>query len=156
MSRSNNKSSNTGSEILNTLQTEMCDVIYRHLFVLMKSLIRTNLKINLDKDKIIFFTISNDTDKYFDVYIQEPQSGNRHLSEINFSVKTFKDPILNLIIHRTAFDKCRPEKYAQWLENVKTTMQELLEEQKKYENILENVRSIPMFSPQREVLVEKK
>ena len=51
--------------------------------------------------------------------------------------------------------KDRPETYAKWFIKIKEIMQDLLDKEQKYENIIDDIKSMPIFSPTREVLIEK-
>lgn len=149
--------SQNNSDTLSILQSEMCDVVYRYLYILMKSLLRYELEISLEKNTIISFSIDSDFSvKCFYVYIKEGNNSRKYLSDINFSNKVLKCAVLNFILGRKEYDNCRPEMYAKWFENLKTRMQDLLNEQKKYEDIIDGIRNVPIFTPKREVLIEKK
>jgi len=155
MSRLNKQQNDKG--ILNTLQDEMCDIVYRHLNVLMVSLKKMELEINLDDGIVITFMLDSSDLKTFFVYVKENKnSGRRGMGSINFSNKSLEDVVLNFILSQKDYFNCRPEKYTIWFENLKTKMQSLMDEQKKYEDILDSIRNIPMFSPTREVLIEKR
>lgn len=156
MSRNNKNTENKG--IINELHSEMCETVYRYLFYLMITLRRQEIDLNLDETIIVRFWIDfTDSSKTVYVYVQESKStGRKHIGNISTKSNSAEDVVLNYILDRKDFIEVRSEKYAKWFSNLKNKMQELLDEQKKFEEILNDLRSIPMFSPEREVLIEKK
>ena len=157
MSRQSKQQETKG--IISELQDEMCDSVYRYLYFLMTALRRSELDVELDDGIIIRFTIDfSDTSKTFYIYIQESKtSGRRNIGYINFTSKHSQDDaVLLFILGKKEYNDSRADKYAKWFSNLKNRMQDLMDEQKKFEEILNDLRNIPIFSPQREVLIEKK
>lgn len=136
-------------------QYDMCDIVYRKLFELMISVGSDSIKINLE-DKVFQIESNEDCVRF---YLITPRGGKNGIGYVplkKISTTNIEDPIMSHILSEKEFENDKPGTYTKWLEGVKKVMQELLEEQKKYENIIDNIKSIPLFSPTREVLIEKK
>jgi len=140
------------------VQYEMCDTIYRKLLEIMGSLFIKEVFIEFEKFGKVRITENNKgmLDFYF---LSKNQNGG--LGQINFnkqlSSTEIECPVLCFMYtKKDMFSQSKAEDYHKWLSSVKITMQELVNEQNKYENILDDMKSIPMFSPTREVIIEKK
>jgi hypothetical protein len=135
-------------------QYDMCDIVYRKLFELMISVGSNSVIIGFDN---ISFRLDSDGDciRFYLVTQRGNTSGIGFVPLKKISTTDIEDPVMCHILSEKEFEKNKPETYTKWLESVKKFMQQLLEEQKKYENIIENIKSIPLFSPTREVLIEK-
>jgi len=140
------------------VQYEMCDTIYRKLLEIMTSLFIKEIFIEFEKFGRVRMTESNKG--ILDFYFYS-KNDNRNLGQVNFnkqlSSTEVECPVMSFMwVKKDMFPQSKAGEYHKWLNSVKTTMQELVDEQSKYENILDDIKSIPMFSPTREVIIEKK
>ena len=140
------------------VQYEMCDTIYRKLLEIMSSLFIKEVFIEFEKFGKVRMTENNKgiLDFYF---LSKNQNGP--LGQINFnkqlSLTEIECPVMSFMhSKKDMFSQSKAEDYHKWLSSIKTTMQELINEQNKYVSILDDINSIPMFSPTREVIIEKK
>lgn len=140
------------------VQYEMCDTIYRKLLEIISSLFIKEVSVEFEKYGKVRMTESSKgvMDFYF-----FSKNDNRNLGQIYFnkqlSSTEIECPVMAFMLaKKDMFPQSKAEEYHKWLNSVKKTMQELVNEQGKYENILDDIKSIPMFSPTREVIIEKK
>jgi len=155
---------NQSKTVVFDTQYEVCNVVYRKLLELMISVNQINIYVEC-KDLSMFFKFTADF-QYKILTFYTTKSGskdnskdNHHIGGIDFrkalSNTEMECPVLCWIIKQVDFTEERPEKYKSFITEVKKAMQKMLEEQQKYEDILDDIRNIPMFSPEREVLIEK-
>lgn len=154
MSKIQNKIIQKGA--LFNAQYEMCDVVYRKLFELMLSINEVKIETKFAKKIFIIELYKSDFRLAFST---RTEYGGRSLLGFiqlkKISLTEIEDPVLQHICAQSEFANLIPDKYTEWLEIIKNIMQDLLNKEQKYKNIIGNIRAIPLFSPTREVLIEK-
>lgn len=140
-------------------QYEMCDVVYRKLIELFLEVRRYKVSIEVKSISSTFeISLQNSSQNNFvNFHLVSKSNSRTTLGDFDLkklSLSEIEDPFYKYI-SRTEFLETRAELYSEWLESVKNAMQKLLEEQRKYEDIMESIKNIPMFTPPREVLFEK-
>lgn len=139
-------------------QYEMCDIVYRKLNELMLSINETEIDVTLEEGVKFKIEIRKGEENtlYFGVYTK---SGKNTLGGVNLkkiSVYDINDPIIDYLLNQKEYTGKRPELYKKWFGAIKDVMQKLLDQQNQYEDLISAIQDMPMCSPTREVLVEKK
>jgi len=140
------------------VQYEMCNTIYRKLMEIMNSLFIKEVFIEFEKFGKVRITEHN---KGILCFYFLSKNDSRNIGEISFNKQLSSTEIECPVMYfmytkKDMFPQSKAEEYHKWLNSVKKTMQELVDEQNKFENILDDIKNIPMFSPTREVIIEKK
>lgn len=157
---SNRKSTLINKGIVFNVQYEMCDMVYRKLLELMDEIMLYEIFIEFKEiSGKIKITAHNSSKNQMDFYYCG-KNGNSHVGSVSFSkqlsISELECPVFCYIYKNKELIDQRSEIYSLWLKNIKLAMQKLLTEQKRFEDILDNINNIPMFSPTREVIIEKK
>lgn len=139
-------------------QYEMCDIVYRKLNELMLSISETEIDVTLEEGVRFKVEIRKGEENilYFGVYTK---SGRNNLGGVNLkkiSVYDINDPIIDYLLNQKEYTGKRPELYKKWFGVIKDVMQKLLDQQNQYEDLINAIQDMPICSPTREVLVEKK
>jgi hypothetical protein len=153
------RKSNTSKSVIFETQYEMCNTVYRKLHELMWSVNQLKILFQIEEIGDIKLEINQSEAESIYFSMTNAKTGNREnlgcVSMKKLSLSEFEDPIMIYILRKQELANSRTETYSKWFVKLKDEMQELLNEQKKYEDILDEIRNIPIFSPTREVLIEK-
>jgi hypothetical protein len=139
--------------ILFNVQYEMCDMVYRKLHELMVSVNELNLEIEFKSTEFLLKCAGKNIEFYRIGRNGRVELGYVPLDKI--SIAQIECPMMLYIMEEYEFSKSRPETYSEWFDVIKCKMQDLLVVQQKYETLLDSIKNIPLFSPTREVLLEK-
>src|SRR3972149_6142303 len=145
--------------VLFDTQYDMCDMIYKKLSELMLSVNKLEIIIKHEKFGNFKLLINESESEKIQFYtITEKNILIKNIGYVplnNISLEQLEDPFIYFICGEIKFINSRPEIYSEWFEQIKCTMQELLDEEKKYEELRSKIEELPIFSPTREVLIEK-
>lgn len=145
--------------ILFDAQYEMCDVVYRKLYELMISVKQCEVLIELNSVGTFRMNLYESDSCAVLCHVSKTTKNTLGYLYFNrkFSSTEIEDPFIkDFLLKKNEYNDSRPEIYARWFEKLKEVMQKLLDEQEKYKEISYGIQNIPMFSPTREVLIEKK
>jgi hypothetical protein len=140
-------------------QYDMCDLVYRKLNELMLSVGEYEIDTEFCETKIrIMIHFGNGEDNT--IYFQNiNRSGGRNsIGYVNvkkISLVQIEDPMVEFCRKEKNSDGDTPTVYTKWFNKVKEIMQALLDQEQKYEDLVDSMKSLPIFSPTREVLIEK-
>jgi hypothetical protein len=139
-------------------QYDMCDLVYRKLNELMLSVGVYTIDIEFCDIQIRLLTeVGNGQDNTIYFYSISKSGGRTTLGYVNLkklSSAEREDPMVTFCLNqKDSNDKA--EIYIKWFEKVKEIMQKLFEQEKKYEDLIDSIKSLPLFSPTRAVIVEK-
>jgi len=157
MSRSTKNTLKNGA--LFEAQYEMCFTVYAKLLELMHSVCEYSLEIEINNFK---FQLSINTnpghENTINFYSLQKSGGKNNIGYVNMkkiSTTHIECPIIIYFGTQKELQNNKSTVYLEWLEKIKQTMQALLDKEKQYLEIIENIKSLPLFSPTREVLLEK-
>lgn len=151
------KSSISKSVLFDT-QYEVCDVIYRKLYELMYSVFRLDIRIEMEDLGQFKLHITETGDDMLNFSHMSQGGGtdnNGYVPLKNINKKIIECPFMTFLCRKSNLNNSRPELYTKWISEIKKVMQNLLDEENKYKAIIDDIREIPMFSPTRQVLIEK-
>ncbi len=143
-------------------QYDMCNLIYRKLNELMLSTNEYEVDIKFPVSDItvrIYININN-YDYYLFFYTLKDGKKSESLGDINLR-KTPSNTTGNVDPVASLCAKCKSDKedvatiYNKWFKELKNSLEKLIEKEKKYFAISDEIKSLSLFSPTREVLFEK-
>jgi hypothetical protein len=140
----------------------MCNLIYRKLNELMLSTNEYEVDIKFPVSDItirIFINISN-YDYYLFFYTLKEGRKSESLGDINLRKIPLNttgnvDPIASLCAKHKNDKEDVSTIYDKWFKELKNSLEKLIEKEKKYFAISDEIKSLSLFSPTREVLFEK-
>jgi len=144
-------------DIVFEVQFALCDVLYRKLLSLLASTHTETLL--LPFNELYQFRLSAELNAKYALSFYSKRTNNSQSYEdmLDFkkkiSITEIQDPVILFILEQKLENK--PELYSAWAETVKKAIKKLMEEEKKFKNILEDIKNLPFDSPTREVIIEK-
>lgn len=145
--------------VLFNLQYDMCNLVYRKLNELMLSIGENEIDIKFVDIKIRLYINNSGQENIFYFYTLRDGKISVNLGELNLkkiSLQEINDPIIALCKKYKNDNTDIPTLYSNWFDELKKSMQSLLEKENKYNQMIDDIKSLPIFSPTREVLFEKK
>ena len=148
-----------GGAVFNA-QYNMCDLIYRKINELMISTgenyvdvkftldLKIRIHFNIDFNFIFYFNTIKDGKRYETI-------GELNLKKINTSSNITIDPVFAFCKEFQTEKNDIPTIYSNWFNELKKTIQILIDKENKYYEIVNEINSLPFFSPTREVIFEK-
>lgn len=140
-------------------QYEMCFTVYTKLLELMHSVCEYSVEIEINNFNFqLAINPNNGQENTINFYyIQKSGSKNNigyvHVKKI--STTQIECPVIIYFGSQKELKINKSAIYLEWLEKIKQVMQALLDKEKQYLDIIDNIKSLPVFSPTREVLLEK-
>ncbi len=140
-------------------QYEMCFTVYTKLLELMHSVCEYSIEIEINNFKFqLAINANTGHENTINFYSLQKSGGKNNIGYVNMkkiSTTQIECPIIIYIGNQKELLNNKSGVYLEWLEAIKLVMQALLDKEKQYLEIIENIKSLPLFSPTREVLLEK-
>lgn len=148
----------SNENIVDTVQHAICSFMYRTIHTMMCSVNITSIIVKLNESYTMRIFTSSDNKKllYFS-YKKDNNTTWSGLDSLNVFLDSanMKDPFYQWVSYKTDFENKRAEFYNLWYKELKKVIILLETEEKKYNDILEDMQSLPMFTPTRSVIIEK-
>lgn len=140
-------------------QYEMCITVYTKLLELMHSVCEYSIEIEINNFKFqLILNPNNGQENTINFYSMQKSGGKNNIGYVNakkISTTQLECPIIIYFGTQKELQINKSAIYLEWLEKIKNVMQSLLNKEQQYLDIIDNIKSLPVFSPTREVLLEK-
>lgn len=157
MSRSSKHTLKNGA--LFEAQYEMCFTVYTKLLELMHAVCEYSIEIEIHNFKFqLYINPNSENEHILNFYSLQKSGGKNNIGHVHIkkiSTTQIECPIIVYIGNQKELMDNKSGIYLEWLEKIKKVMQTLLDKEKQYLDIIDNIKSLPVFSPTREVLLEK-